>query len=416
MIAASMAGQDCEAAVIGAGPYGLAVAAHLKPLGVAARVFGEPLSFWRRNMPKGMKLRSPWGATSIADPARALSLDAFVASRGLPRADPLPLETFLDYGDWLHPQAARDLDRRKIVRIEAAGAGYRLIAEDGEAITTRRVVIATGLANQQFRPEVFAGAPAALVTHTFDHDDLAKFRGKRVAVIGRGQSACESAALLAEAGAEPELICRGPIRWLGAGAPAAPLAAIAKAGLAPILTAPSAVGRFPLNWLVEAPGFIHGLPRSIREAVSAASLKAGAAGWLLPRFAPVRVRAGVEIATWAERGDRIELTLSEGSATFDHVLLATGYKIDIAKLGFWAPDLLGAIVQRDGSPVLTTGLESSASGLHFVGASAVSSFGPLLRFIAGGAFAARAVSRAIAPAGKLSHVGADGDLAYHLAR
>jgi hypothetical protein len=171
-----------------------------------------------------------------------------------------------------------------------------------------------------------------------------------------------------------------------------------------------------LNWFVEAPTIVHGLPHPLRAAVSATSLRAGAAGWLLPRFDDVRVTSGVEIAACAERGGKIELTFGQGSRTFDHVLLATGYKIDVARLDFLGPDLLAAIARRDGSPILSTGFESSVPGLHFVGASAVSSFGPLLRFIAGCDFAARAVTLAVAPAGKSSRAATDGDLAYDLAR
>jgi cation diffusion facilitator CzcD-associated flavoprotein CzcO len=417
MIAQSIESNSCDTIVIGAGPFGLAAAAHLKAQGVATRVFGEPMSFWRQNMPKGMKLRSPWGATTIADPAGALSLDAYVETHGLARVEPLPIETFLGYGAWFRSHAAPDLDRRRIARLEAAGDRYRVIAADGEAFLARRVVVAMGLANQQFRPEVFHGAPAELVTHTSDHDDFAAFRGRRVAVVGRGQSACETAALLSEAGATAELICRGPIHWLGGiSAQSAAWRKFARAQLAPILTAPSAVGRFPLNWLVEAPGVVHALPQDLRAAVNASSLRAGAAGWLLPRFGAVDVTAGVEIVGWAAKGDRIEVKLNRGSASFDHVVLATGYKIDIAKLGVFAPELLAAIACKDGSPALSVGLESSAPGLHFVGASAVSSFGPLLRFIAGAGFAAREVTRAIAPSRKLSRSSSASPLEYDLAR
>ncbi len=98
MIAQSIESNSCDTIVIGAGPFGLAVAAHLKARGVATRVFGDPMSFWRQNMPKGMKLRSPWGATTIADPAGALSLDVYIEAHGLARVEPLPIETFLGYG------------------------------------------------------------------------------------------------------------------------------------------------------------------------------------------------------------------------------------------------------------------------------------------------------------------------------
>ncbi len=147
-------------------------------------------------------------------------------------------------------------------------------------------------------------------------------------------------------------------------------------------------------------------------------MRAGAAGWLLPRFGwPLAVTAGVEIVGWSGKGEGIEITFNRGSATFDHVVLATeACKIDIAKLGVFAPELLAAIACKDGAPALSAGLESSAPGLHFVGASAVSSFGPLLRFIAGAGFAAREVTRAIAPSRKLSRSGDASRLEYDLAR
>ena len=89
----SARGDDCEVIVIGAGPYGLAVAAHLKAAGIATQVFGEPMSFWRRNMPKGMKLRSPWRATHIADPDNgAVARRLYRTASGSPAAEPMPLE------------------------------------------------------------------------------------------------------------------------------------------------------------------------------------------------------------------------------------------------------------------------------------------------------------------------------------
>jgi cation diffusion facilitator CzcD-associated flavoprotein CzcO len=415
MIVRSIETNGCDTIVIGAGPYGLAVAAHLKARGVAIRVFGDPMSFWRRNMPQGMKLRSPWGATSIADPADAFSLDAYIKAQGVQRVEPLPLETFVDYGAWFQSQAAPDMDHRMVARIEMAGDRFRVATADGETIAAKRVVVAMGLANQHFRPAVFAGAPAALVTHTFDHAGFDLFHGKRVAVVGRGQSACETAALLSEAGAQPRLICRGPIRWLGTGELSTSWRRRAKARLSPVLAAPSAVGPFPLNWLVEAPSLVHRFPEELRMSVNASSLRAAAAGWLAPRFGGVGVTAGVEIVDWAQRGEQIEVKLDNGAALFDHVVLATGYKIDIAKLGVFAPELLAAIACRDGSPTLSAGLESSVPGLHFAGASAVFSFGPLLRFIAGSHFAAREIARVIAPAGAHSRRTRANRLEYDLA-
>src|SRR5262249_44617757 len=189
-------------------------------------------SFWRDNMPEGMLLRSPWGATHIPDPHGQFSLDVFAGRHGIaPVPGQLPLAQFLRYGEWFQRQAVPDLDPRKVVQVERARRGFRLRLDDGGGVEAarlvravglsgqgrpRRIVLAMGLSRQEIRPAPFAGMPATLVSHTSEHATLERWRGKRVAVIGRGQSACESAALLLGAGCEVELVCRGPIRWIGA--------------------------------------------------------------------------------------------------------------------------------------------------------------------------------------------------------
>jgi FAD-dependent urate hydroxylase len=390
----SARGDDCEVIVIGAGPFGLAAAAHLAERGVATQVFGEPMSFWRHNMPQGMKLRSPWGATHISDPRGDLSLDAFVAGHGLSRREPLPLETFVDYGMWFQRAAVPDIDTRMIVRIESAGDGFRVETMDGAHVHARRVVMATGLTRQAFRPEAFADVPAEFASHASEHGDLGGFRGRRVAVIGRGQSACESAALLAESGARAEIISRGDIHWLAHltdGNSTKP----ALWWLREALAAPSAVGPFPLSWLAEFPGIAWRLPTKLRDEFTQRCLKAGAAGWLKPRFGDVTINPGRTISRARAASRRIELELDNGVRTFDHVLLGTGYRVDIGRLGLLSRALLDKIDCVDGSPVLGTGFVSSVPGLHFVGSYAVRSYGPLLRFIAGAPFTAGAVTRTI---------------------
>ena len=383
----------CEVAVVGAGPYGLAVAAHLRAAKVETAIFGEAMAFWQRHMPRGMKLRSPWHATHLSDPGRSWSMDAYDAAQKMRRSDPVPLEQFVAYGQWFQRNAVPDLDPRKVTAIDTAPGGFAIRLDDKETITARRVVVALGLANQEYRPAEFAGLPAAVVSHSAEHDDLSKFKGQRVAVVGRGQSATESAALLSEAGAEVELITRGPVWWLGIGG-RQPNAL--KRILREALTPPSAVGPFPLNWLAELPGIVHRLPVEMRRTYNERTLRAGAAGWLLPRFGKVRVNAGRTILGAGASPGGIALHLDTGPATFDHVLLATGYRIDVARLGVLSADLLARLVRVDGSPVLSAGLESNVPGLHFVGSSAVASFGPLMRFIAGSGYAARAVARAVA--------------------
>jgi hypothetical protein len=383
---------DCEAAVVGAGPYGLAAAAHLRAAGIGTRVFGRPLSFWREHMPDGMRLRSPWIATHIADPARCLSLDDFAKEAALQRQDQLPIERFRQYGDWFQRQAVPDLDARQVLRVERAASGFRLTLADQNVVAARRVVVALGLANQEVRPSQFAGLSAALVSHTCEHKRLDKWGGKRVAVVGRGQSACESAALLREAGSEVDLICRGDVRFIGraAGAESARSWAFA---LRELLQAPSAVGPFPLNWLNELPGLERRLPQRLRSMIASRSLRAACASWVVARLAGVNVVSGRGIEAAQAQGDGLVVTFDDCVRRYDHVLLGTGYRIDIAKIGVLSSDLIASIACRGGAPILAAGCESSIPGLHFVGASAVDSYGPLMRFIAGTGAAARSVTR-----------------------
>ena len=386
---------DCEVAVIGAGPFGLAAAAHLRSAEISTRVFGEAMSFWRGNMPKGMFIRSPWDATHIADPMQEFSLDVYAAPRGVDRTKQLPIAEFIRYGTWFQKSAVPDLDTRKVSRVESMSRGFRLTLDDGEAVYARRVVVATGLANQDFRPAPFLGLPSALVSHTSSHSDLTAFRGQRVAVIGRGQSACESAALLSEVGAEVELICRGDVNWLGSEIGAAKQRRDLYWVLHKLMSTRSGVGPFPFNRLVEFPGLVHWLPDDFRSWFNVRSLRPGATGWLKPRFDRVRINAGRTIRGASARGSHVFLDLDNGSRQFDHVMLATGYRIDIAKLGILAPDLLPRIDCHDGSPVLSAGMESSVRGLHFLGSSAVHSFGPLMRFVWGAGYAARSLTRTV---------------------
>lgn len=387
---------QCDVAVIGAGPYGLAAAAHLRAAGLEVRVFGEPMSFWRHHMPEGMKIRSPWQATHIADPQAALTLDRYFLEAGLARPTLLPLAQFVDYGLWFQNHAVPDLDQRQVVAVDAADDGFRLALADGEIVAARRVIMATGLLGHEYRPAAFAGLPRELVFHSCEHGASAPYRGKRVAVIGRGQSACESAALLHEAGAEVEIISRGHVEWNADPQRRGVLRRSVRAALGQRLIPPSQVGPFPLSWLNEAPGLIHSLPSSLRARVNETSLRPTAITWLRERIRHVPMLGGQRIRQARRAANGVVLELDGASRQFDHVVLATGYRFSVDRVALLAPRLRGKIVQRDGLPVLDARFESSVPGLHFLGAAAVGSFGPLLRFIAGAGFAARRVTRAAA--------------------
>jgi Pyridine nucleotide-disulphide oxidoreductase len=394
---------QCEVAVIGAGPYGLAAAAHLRAVNVSIRVFGEAMSFWRRNMPNGMKLRSPWVATHIADPHDRYRLDAYFREARLSQPDLLPLKNFIDYGIWLQQRVVPDLDTRAVVEVAVLDGGFRLVLDDGENFFARRVVMATGLLDHEHRPPAFDGLPRALVSHSCEHTDSGRFRGRHVAVIGRGQSACESAALLHEAGAEVEIICRGSLVWNADPDQRSRLRKTARSLLGNALLPPAQVGPFPFSWLVEAPGLIRRLSEQSRDRLNSHCLRATAAVWLRSRLQDVPVRE-CRILDARRDGDRIALTLDSGSRRVDHVVLATGYRIDVGKMNILEPRMRSRIAHHGGLPVLSAAFESSVAGLYFVGSAAVASFGPLLRFIAGAGFAARRVTRSAVGHGRASAV------------
>jgi Pyridine nucleotide-disulphide oxidoreductase len=385
---------NCAVAIIGAGPYGLAAAAHLRAANVPIRIFGKALSFWRASMPTGMKLRSPWVATHIADPHRRHTLDDYYSLAGMDPPKLLPVEKFIDYGMWFQKRAAPDLDVRTVTRVQAIDGGFRLALEDGDSFVAKRVVMATGLLGHEYRPQQFDGFPRALVSHSCEHTDSERYRGKRVAVIGRGQSACESAALLHEAGAEVEIICRGNLIWNADPSQRGMLRKSLRALLGDMLIPPSQVGPFPHNWINEAPSIIRHFAQPARDRWNELNLRATAILWLRPRLQDVVVDQGRTILAARKEGDGVTLTLDDATKRFDHVLLGTGYRIDVEKMRMLDPKLRARIARHHGLPVLNGGFESSVPGLHFVGAAAVASFGPLLRFIAGSGFAARRITRA----------------------
>ena len=385
----------CEVAVVGAGPYGLAVAAHLRRAGVETRVFGDPMSFWGQRMPKGMCLRSPLSASSIADPEDALTLDAYARKRGETFTYPLPLEDFLRYAQWRLAESGVEVEARDVRALEKKGRNFRLGFAEGETVWAYRVVIATGLANQEHRPASFVGLPRELVSHSCEHEDLAPFSGKRVAVVGAGQSGCESAALLSEIGADVDLISREAIRWLGSEASEEKGEAPVKDLLRRLTRTKNGVGPFPLNHIADHPDVVRRLPDGIRCNLTGRCLRPAVAGWVKPRLRDVACHIVEREIKPEVSPSGVRLRVEDATRTYDHVLLSTGYRIDVERLGFIAPELLRRIRCADGSPVLAAGFESTVRGLHFVGSNAVFSFGPLMRFVAGTRYAARHLTQTV---------------------
>jgi cation diffusion facilitator CzcD-associated flavoprotein CzcO len=387
----------CDVAIIGAGPYGLSAAAHLRTVkGLELRVFGVPMSFWDRNMPVGMFLRSNWTATHIAHPTGLLTLEAFQAVIGHQFSTPVPLDCFIQYGLWYQREAVPDVDRRSVARVESAPQGFRLRLEDGEVLGARRIIVASGIAAFAYRPPEFRNLPPVLATHTSEHRDFRNFAGKSVLVIGGGQSALESGALLYEAGADVEIITRASrIHWLQGWASKTLHKRLGKF-TRQLLYAPTDVGPAGISQLLARPDLVRRLPRTLQDKLRRRATRPAGAPWLMDRLKGVPIKLGRSVDSVAVVGELVKVRLCDGSErTVDHVLLGTGYKVDISSYGFLAPELASSLRRSNGFPLLKEGLESSVPGLHFLGAPAAWSFGPLLQFVSGACYASRALLRCI---------------------
>jgi FAD-dependent urate hydroxylase len=383
-----------QVAIIGAGPYGLAAAAHLRHAGMETVIFGKPMEFWQQQMPQGMMLRSSWEASHIAAPDQSLTLDAYSQEQARQLPTPIPLQDFISYGQWFQRHVAPDLDSRRVKKVEPGGNGFRLELEDGDSCQVQKVVIACGIAPFAHRPRQFEGAPPALVSHTEEHADLGVFARKKMVVLGGGQSAIESAVLLHEAGADVVVILREPrLRWLRRSGwlhnQPAPLRAL--------LYPPTDVGPPGLNQIVARPDLFRRFPLRWQQWIAYRCIRPAAAGWLFPRATGIQISTGRNILAALPEGNQLCLSLDDGTTLHaDHLLLATGYQVDVARYPFLGADLVRSLRLEDGYPKLGAGFESvTVPGLHFLGAPAALSFGPVMRFVSGTGYAAPALARTL---------------------
>ncbi|MFZ0759746.1 MAG: FAD-dependent oxidoreductase [Candidatus Sulfotelmatobacter sp.] len=388
---------DCNVTVIGAGPYGLSSAAYLRAAGIETRVFGEPMSFWENQMPAGMCLRSNWGASNIADPEQKLTLDEYCRQNGNHVSKPIPLDRFVEYGRWYQRQAVPDLEKRRVQSVDLAPSGFKVALEDGEEFTSQRIALATGISTFAARPVEFNGIPSALASHSSGHNDLRKFKGRRVVVIGAGQSALESAALLKEAGIEVEVIARQKkLNWVGLHSRLHHLGAISKAMYSKRDVGPAGISR-----LVAMPHLFRRFPRQFQDKTAYRAIRPAGSSWLMPRLGEVRITLGRKVVSAAATESQLRLKLDDGTErVVDHALLATGFRVNVSRYPFLSQALVKSVETANGYPVLKRGLESSQPGLHFLGKPAAWSFGPLLGFVSGAEFASTELLRSINPSNR----------------
>jgi cation diffusion facilitator CzcD-associated flavoprotein CzcO len=380
--------ERCDVAIIGAGPYGLSAATYLQQLkGLDVRLLGEPMSFWERHMPGGMQLRSPWSGSHIADPGNRLTLDVYRGLNGIGQLrSPIPLKDFVKYGHWIHQHIPCG-DTRKITELDLCPRGYELTFEDGETLQARRVVVAAGIQPFAHRPELFRELPESLVTHTSEQRNFDKFREKEVVVIGGGQSAMEAAVFLKEAGARGEVFARSrALEWIPR------IGWTRRKTVRWMFYGRGEIGSAGVSLIIQRPNAFRRLPRHLQDRWAPWAVRPAVAVWLRRRAADIPIHFGRTPVGARVEGERLRVRFDDGSQRLvDHVVLGTGYRIDVRRYPFFSAGLLERLDIVDGYPRLGEGFETSLPGLHIIGAPAAWSFGPLMKFVAGTEFASPAL-------------------------
>ena len=386
-----------DVAIIGAGPYGLSIAAHLKAYGLEFRIFGSPMNTWITRMPKGMRLKSEGFASSLYDPDSAFTLAAYCGREGLPYADrglPVPLERFSSYGLAFQQKFVPELEDKLIVSVRRSSSGFEIGLQDGETVAARRVIMAVGLVHFARVPPLLSVFPPEFVTHSSRHSTLDGFTGREVAIIGAGASALEYAALLHQAGARVHVVARTRTIWFH-DPPEIPRPLWKRV-------------RYPMTGLgpgwkalfcASAPSLFRRLPEDARLHI-VRRLWGPAPAWFVKNqtVGNVQFHLGVSITRASVRNNRVSLELSDETGVketlvADHVIAATGYKVDLTRLTFLGSKLLPGIQCVDQTPVLSPYFESSVPGLYFVGSFSADTFGPVMRFAFGARYTAERLSR-----------------------
>jgi cation diffusion facilitator CzcD-associated flavoprotein CzcO len=387
-----------DTAIIGAGPYGLSIAAHLKARKVAFRIFGSPMHTWRIHMPKGMLLKSEGFASSLYDPDSAFTLGRYCQEQGAPYADlglPVPLETFASYGQEFQKRFVPELEDKLVVAMDRSLSGFDIRLEDGELVTARKVVSAVGISHYQYLPPVLAALSEEFVTHSSRHTSFDRFKGRDVTVIGAGASALDVAGLLHVAGACVQLVARKPV--VDFHHPPGP---IPRPLLDRIRRPTTGLGPgWRSLFCTRAPLVFHAMPQWFRLEVVRRHL-GPAAGWFIKDLVVghVAFHLGFNVVQADIQNGRVQLQLASSDGTqrtlvTDHVIAGTGYRVDLRRLAFLNPGLLAGIRSVDNTPVLSMNFESSVPGLYFVGTTSANSFGPMARFAYGARFTARRLAR-----------------------
>ena len=384
---------ETDVAIIGAGPYGLSLAAHLRARGVKYRIFGEAMRFWL-NMPVGINLKSLAFATNIAVPKRGYSFPDWCRQHGLEDFEPCTMQSFSAYGLEIQKRFIPDVEEVLVTNVSLRAGGFEVALSSGEHLLSRKVVVCTGLSGLAQIPDVLRELGPDRMRHTFEISDYSEFRNKTVAVIGAGASAIEAGALVREAGGSSEVFVRGQEAVFHGRTPRVrPLWESIKNPM-------TVLGAGRDNWIIQQlPLVVHMLPRERRTRFVKRYLGPASPWWIKDRVlgkVPIHVRH--EVVEAGSAGQRVQLKMRDGEGGLrnlevDFVIAGTGYDVDVSRLKFLDPEISNRIHRTERAPTLDINFESSVPGLHFTGPLSFMCFGPLFRFVTGADITARRLAR-----------------------
>lgn len=387
-------------AIVGAGPYGLSIAAYFRRQGIPHRIFGRPMDSWLSHMPKGMMLKSDGFASNLYDPDGAFTLKQFCSERGIEYADtglPVALETFCAYGLAFRDRMVPDLEDKQVVGIGRSGDGFILRLSDGETAEARRVVLAIGITHFENVPANLVHLPSQFFSHSARHRDVEQFRGRSVVVIGTGASALDLAGLLHDAGANVELVGRKTELNFHSAPSSKPRSWWQRLRHPSSGLGPGVRSRFFAN----SPWAFHYLPEHLRlEAVQRALGPSG--GYFIKNKVvgkvPLHLGYSPEGAEIRDGIVHLQLRSQDGTKKeieTEHIIAGTGYRVRMDRLTFLSDQIRSEVKEINGSPALSASFESSVPGLYFTGVSAANSFGPVMRFAFGAKFAAEQLTKTL---------------------
>ena len=364
------------------------MAAYAKHLAIDALIVGKPMGFWKGHMPSGMYLRS--ACDWHLDPMGMDTIEKYLETKELRTAEvePLSIGFYLSYAQWFQ-------ERKNISALPAIVQGlewkdgkafpFRAGLDNGETIAAKFVVVAVGFEYFKHVPPELAGLlPEGRYSHTCDFVDFEGMRGKRCLIVGGRQSAFEWAALLHEAGAAEVHVSHRHD---------SPEFAVADwSWVNPLV-----------DGMAENPGWFRGLTQQEKDAVSRRLWAEGrlkVEPWLKARI----LQEGVMLWPRTQITDCVELATGDVATKMDngqeiavdHIILATGYKVNIARVPFLAQsNILAELKTSDGFPELGEDFESSIPGLFITSMPAGQQFGPFFGFTIAVRTSARLIGEAI---------------------